>query len=446
MEPSVLLTITAFLFTMSLIFIRPKGMNEATAAFMGAMIVLISGTVTIDNLIEIGLKVSGAAITIISTIIMAIVLESIGFFRWMSAKLFLFSKGSGIRLFWLTNLLCFFMTLFFNNDGSILITTPILLILLKNLKLKPHHQIPYLLSGALVATASSAPIGVSNIVNLIALKIIDMDLYEHTALMIVPGMAGLSFMSYLLFLYYRKTLPKTLSASKDSYEKINDPYYHPLKASNRAHQTKLMRNVLLFVMAVRLSLFVASFLHISVSLVAVTCSLSLLFWRWIYLKVSPLDILKKTPWHIFVFAVCMYIVIYGLNNIGLTVFLVEQLNPLLAEDLFSATMIMGWLLTFLSNLFNNHPALMIGTITLTEMNLDAPVMKTIYLAMIIGSDIGALLLPIGTLATLIWMHMLHQAKVHVKWSHYLKTTLTIIPITVIFTLIVLYYWVLLVYI
>ena len=93
--------------------------------------------------------ISGAAITIMATIVMAIVLESFGFFNWMAEKLAEKAKGSGIRLFWYVNLLCFLMTLFFNNDGSILITTPILVMLLNNMGLKNHQKIPYLLSRSL---------------------------------------------------------------------------------------------------------------------------------------------------------------------------------------------------------------------------------------------------------------------------------------------------------
>lgn len=98
------------------------------------------------------------------------------------------------------------MTLLFNNDGSIMITTPILILLLKNLRLKPHEAIPYLLSGALIATASSAPIGVSNIVNLIALQIVHMTLYMHTAMMFVPATLGLIFMSWLMFVVVKKKI------------------------------------------------------------------------------------------------------------------------------------------------------------------------------------------------------------------------------------------------
>ena len=84
---------------------------------------------------------------------------------------------------------------------------------------------------------------------------------------------------------------------------------------------------------------------------------------------------------------------------------------------------------------------MIGTITLTEMGLDPITLKTIYLANIIGSDMGSLLLPIGTLASLIWMHILRKSKIEVTWKDYLSVTLIVIPITTIVTLTLLYFWV-----
>ena len=154
MQPMAWITILAFLFTLVLILWRPRGMNEAIPATIGAIVVLISGSVTLSELGIIAETISGAAITIMATIVMAIVLESFGFFNWVAEKLAEKAKGSGIRLFWYVNLLCFLMTLFFNNDGSILITTPILVMLLNNMDLKNHQKIPYLLSGGLIATAS----------------------------------------------------------------------------------------------------------------------------------------------------------------------------------------------------------------------------------------------------------------------------------------------------
>ena len=84
---------------------------------------------------------------------------------------------------------------------------------------------------------------------------------------------------------------------------------------------------------------------------------------------------------------------------------------------------------------------MIGTLTLTQMNLDPLTLKIAYLANVIGSDIGSLLLPIGTLASLIWMHILRKNKVKIHWKDYTRVTIVVIPPTVLFTLFILYYWV-----
>ncbi|GAA4855817.1 arsenic transporter [Paenibacillus vulneris] len=441
-ELMVPITILAFLFTIMFIFWKPQ-VNEAIPASIGAAFVLLSGSVTLTDLGNILDTISGAAITIIATIVMAIVLESFGFFQWTAEKLVDKARGSGIRLFWYINLLCFLMTLFVNNDGSILITTPILLLLLQHLGLKNHQKIPYLLSGALIATASSAPIGVSNIVNLIALKIVHMDLYMHTAMMFVPATLGLVLLVCLLYLEFRKTLPRTLPAGNRKL--LLTKGSHPLQGEEEQmtveKRNKFMRNILIFVFGVRISLFAASYFHVPVSLAAILGSVILLGWRWYRLKISPADMLKKTPWYIFIFAFGMYVIIYGLNNIGLIEWLIHFLQPLVTGSLLQASVMMGVLVSVLSNLFNNHPALMAGTLTLTNMGLDPLTLKISYLASVIGSDIGSLLLPIGTLATLMWMHILKKGKVPITWGQYLKVTSIVIPLTTMFTLIILAYWV-----
>ncbi|MFP3512420.1 arsenic transporter [Peribacillus simplex] len=440
------MTIFVFVMTMIVILWRPRGINEAWPASIGALIILLTGIVSHGDILDIINKIGGASITIMATIVMAVILESFGFFHWAAARLASLARGSGYRLYWYIQLLCFLMTLLFNNDGSIMITTPILILLLKNLRLKPHEAIPYLLSGALIATASSAPIGVSNIVNLIALQIVHMTLYMHTAMMFVPATLGLLFMSWLMFVVVKKKLPKKLpDISYDIEESFFTKNFHPLKGKmsveTKRQRTKFMLKVLLYVFVVRCLLFVASYFSIPIEWVAVLGSLSLLVWRWYHLRTNPVDILKKTPWHILIFAFSMYVIIYGLHNVGLTTILVEICEPIVNQGLMSASLVMGGLVSILSNIFNNHPALMIGTITLTEMGLDPITLKTIYLANIIGSDMGSLLLPIGTLASLIWMHILKQNKMKIKWKDYLSVSLIVIPITTVVTLLLLYFWV-----
>jgi arsenical pump membrane protein len=136
----------------------------------------------------------------------------------------------------------------------------------------------------------------------------------------------------------------------------------------------------------------------------------------------------------------MYVLVYGLHNIGVTTLIVDSFKDYMASNRFNTIMISGILLTVLSNLFNNLPAVMIGTLSFVEMNLDLSTLQLAYLANIIGSDIGALISPMGTLATLIWMFILRKNNINISWKQYFKVTILVVPIGLMITLFALYFW------
>ena len=84
---------------------------------------------------------------------------------------------------------------------------------------------------------------------------------------------------------------------------------------------------------------------------------------------------------------------------------------------------------------------MIGTFAVTDLHLSETQVHLAYLANILGSDIGALLTPIGTLATLIWMYILRTHHIRVSWKQYMKVTFIVIPLSLIVSLFSLYIWV-----
>lgn len=101
---------------------------------------------------------------------------------------------------------------------------------------------------------------------------------------------------------------------------------------------------------------------------------------------------------------------------------------------------MGVIITVMSNLFNNLPSVMLGTLIIVDMGLDSQTMQVAYLANVIGSDIGALLTPMGTLATLIWMYILRKNGIFLSWGNYVKTVVMVVPIGLIVSLLSLYFW------
>lgn len=445
------ITLMLVVFTLTIIFMlwRPLGINETIPTTIGATIIILIGIVSLKDITDILSIVSGPSLTILSTIMMSIVLESIGFFRWIANNIIIRSKNSGLRLYIYTNLLCFFMTMLFNNDGSILITTPIIIHIGSILRLRPHQLFPYLISGALIATASSAPIAVSNISNLIALKIVGLDLNSYVQMMFVPSMISIFIMAFLLFYYFRKNIPKKFS-SYSIKTNLKSPHFytHPLDHKNDHQEIdwKLFKMCLVVVIVTRAAFFTLSPFGIELEWIGLGGAAVLIFIRWLRTSIGLKDIIKNSPWHIFLFAFSMYILVYGLKNVGLNNVIVNLIEGLVKQDLLNASIILGLLTTVMSNLFNNLPAVMIGTLSIMDMNLDPIFIQVAYLANVIGSDIGSLLTPIGTLATLIWMFILKKHHVPITWGQYLKVTILVIPISLVIGLLSLYLWVIFIFV
>lgn len=436
------LTLIIFFLTVLFIIWKPFGLNETIPTTIGAVLLIILGIVPFSDVSNILTIVSGPSFTILSTIVMSLVLESVGLFKWVAVNILRRADGSGHKLFLYVILLCYFTTLFFNNDGSILITTPIIITIVKQLKLKPYQQIPYLLSGALVATASSAPIAVSNIANLIALKIVGLDLNTYVAMLFIPSMIGITIMAGLLYVYYRHHIPyNILKITTGDY--LFNQKKHPLDSNStpKLLDEKMFKWAISLVILIRCGYFVLTPLGVPIEWIAIVGAVVLLGFRWARYKTGIKDVIIRTPWHILLFAFSMYVIVFGLQQAGLTTYLIHWLTPIVHSNQLNAIFIMGLLLSILSNLVNNLPSVMIGTLALTHLHLSQHAIQIAYLANIVGSDIGSLLTPMGTLASLIWMYILKSHHINFSWGQYIKVTILIIPVSLFITLISFYLWI-----
>lgn len=443
----------------ALILWRPWHMNEAIPAACGAIAVIAVGAVSLTDLRTVVNVVSSPGITIISTMIMSRVLDAGGFFRWAAVRIAQKARGSGTKLFFMTLFLCFCMTLFFNNDGSVLITTPIILEMTRKLGFTKREALPYLLGGVLIASSSSAPIGVSNLANLIALGIVGLNLNQYAVLMVVPSILGIGTCVGLLYLVSRRKLPKTYQVSRLFNRAFPPkhgevlPQLRPLPPHGKRQQSQLEASAIaeekvdrpLFVVGIsvvvltRFGFFVGVYFHVSVQYIAIAGALLLLLFMAIRKPRTVAPILKRAPWYILIFAFGMYTIVYALHDLGLTALLgrLLQLGP--ANNVFWYMMATGVLLTVMSCIMNNLPSVMIGTTMLTDLHLHASVLKLAYLSNILGSDIGSLLLPMGTLASLMWFHIV-STRMKVTWADYIKVSLIVIPPSLLFSLLALYVW------
>ncbi|KLE00765.1 arsenic transporter [Aliarcobacter butzleri] len=405
-----IIPICIFLVTLFLIITQPKGLQIGTTAILGAIIALILGVVSINDVLDVTNIVWDATLAFIGIIILSLVLDEIGFFEWCALKMAKFSKGSGIRMFVYSILLGSFVSALFANDGAALILTPILLAKMRVLQLSTKTIIAFLLAGGFISDSASLPFVFSNLTNIVTANYFNIGFVDYFLNMIIPFIVSVIASIVFLWLILRKDIPKKvdvrlLKEPKSVIKNMNLFYFS------------------WFFLAFLLSAYALGDIYkLPISFFALGGALVLLIIASLTKSVNAKNIIKEAPWQIVWFSIGLYIVVYGLKNAGLTEYLTTILNYLVLQGDTIAIISTGFISAILSAVMNNLPTIMIMDIALKDIPNEA-----LAYANIIGCNLGPKMTPFGSLATLLWLHVLAKKGIKISFWEYSKFGLIITP-------------------
>lgn len=405
-----ILAFSLFGITLLCVILQPWGIKIGTSAIIGACFALLLGIVSFADVWVVTNIVWDATLAFIGIIILSLVLDEIGFFEWCAIWMAKFSKGNGHVMFVYSLLLGAIISAFFANDGAVLILTPILLAKMRILKLEPKTIVAFLLAGGFISDSASLPFVFSNLTNIVTVNYFHIGFAKYLSVMFTPYVVSTFVSIAILWLFLRKDIPLHVNV-----ELLHNP-------DDALKSKPLFYLSWLFIALLMGSYFVGERYHVPISFIALGGALLFLAIARYFKAARPWQIIKTAPWQVVWFSIGLYIVVYGLKNAGLTTYLTHILTQLNAKGDIIAILGTGFIAAVLSALMNNMPSVMIMDIALHDIPNSA-----LAYANIIGCNLGPKMTPFGSLATLLWLHVMAKKEVKISFWDYSKFGLLVTP-------------------
>ena len=390
-----LLAVSSVAVTVGLAISRPRlgrgfHVGPALAAAVGVAMMLASGFIAGRDLISTAEILWRPFATIASIMILAAAAQHLGVLDRLAAATYPLARNSTHRLFALVFSLSAVTAAVLNNDSAILLLTPLIVLLVRAVY-PPGSPVVVPFVFAVFMAAGVAPLVVSNPMNMIVAEYAGIGFNEYALRMLPISIAGW-IVSYLVL---RAVFSRQLAEA----EAIQEPVIAPPTWD---------RNQWLIVAlsaAVVGSYPVVAYVGGPIWAVAATGAALAVA---ICAQATALDAVRMlrggVSWETLGFLLGIFVLAIGLRNAGVIDWLADIYRS-------AGTVAIGTISAVGSAVINNHSMGLINVIAIEKAHGTA---ETSVLAALIGGDLGPRLLPVGSLAGLLWYASLHKLEIDVS--------------------------------
>jgi arsenical pump membrane protein len=323
-----------------------------------------------------------------SVIVLAELAAQAELFEVIAVRLTRFGRGHNVALFLLSLAFTATTTIFLNLDTTAVLLTPVLLTTARR---AAAPALPLAMTTVWLANTASLLLPVSNLTNLLAADRIALSPLAFAARMALPQLFTLVAVGACLWLFYWRR---------------NPPRYQVPPA----HQAADRR--LFWIAAVGVGGFIVCILVGITIAVASLAAAGLLLAAFLLWNRGALS-WSLLPWRLLVFVTGLFLVVDTISLHGLSTIMSALIgaSPGAHGVIRAAAVGAGS-----SNLLNNLPSYVAGESVVPVANHDQ------LIGLLLGTNVGPLVVPWASLATMIWAERCRAAGLRIDWKRYMPAS------------------------
>jgi arsenical pump membrane protein len=393
--------------TIGLVLTRPTvgklgRLHPALSAALGVAALGLVGHITVKDVLQATHDLWRPLVTVASVMMTTSAAHHMGIFDRLARTIEIRTRGPVPRAFTTVFVISVLTATAFNNDAAILLLSPIVVPVIRRLYPRRQSYLVESFAFAVFVAAGVAPFSTSNPMNLVVAERLGVD-FNHYAVRMIPVAFATSLVSYaMLRAAFRKELEDAKAATGQEQGSLAPIEGEPLLA-------------FFIVIGALASYPIISYFKGPVWVAALACATFTVGLGLLHGSVKVADVPRGVAWDILAFMLAIFLVATGLRNAGLLDAL-TALYRLGATDgariaIIGATSALG------SALLNNHPMAALNAHAVEQLPGDG---TWNVLAALIGGDLGPRLLPMGSLAGLLWLDMVRRMDVPIRLPNFIR--------------------------
>jgi len=377
--------------------------SHVRLAILGAVLLALGGLAIATGILPlpdaaaIAERVWPVLLFAVSITVVAELAAEAGVFAAVAERTARAARGRAWLLWLFVVLLAVISTAFLSLDTTAVLLTPVVVLVARHNGLPP---LPFALTTVWLANTASLLLPVSNLTNLLALHALGFsDPLRFVSLLIVPATISIVVPCVALLLLFRRELRQR---------------FEPAAAV--APDDRVLFWIAAAVLVVILPLLITG-IPVWIPATAGAAVLATAF----AIRHRTAVKFGLLPWQLVLFAGGLFLVVEAAHSLGLTAVLAQLAG---SGDSLGALLRLSLSGALGANAVDNLPAYL----ALEPVAGTSPARLA---ALLIGVNVGPLITPWASLATLLWHSRLKALDVELRWSRYLVLGLVVAPVTVV---------------